>query len=48
LLCQRYRVSRALVFVHQFFPAFSPTAGTLATFAVGFTARSFGGAASRI
>jgi hypothetical protein len=38
------------VLVHQFFPAFSPTAGTLAafaTFAVGFAARPLGGASSR-
>jgi hypothetical protein len=36
------------VLVHQFFPAFSPTAGTLAAFAVGFAARSLGRAASRV
>jgi hypothetical protein len=38
------------VLVHQFFPAFSPIAGTLAafaTFAVGFAARPLGGASSR-
>lgn len=41
-----YGLAAALVFGHQFFPAFSPTAGTLAafaTFAVGFAARPLGG-----